>query len=84
MARYPITQVVTFEEDRVEANLRHLTQNSMKRAGFWTWACTTGLVGPEGPVKDTRDPERALDVGPLTRLLAARYAETVPDRLDRG
>ncbi|MCB9635675.1 MAG: aminotransferase class IV [Sandaracinus sp.] len=28
--------------------------------------------------------ERALDVGPLTRLLAARYAETVPDRLDRG
>ncbi len=62
MARYPVTQVVTFEEDRVEANLRHLTQNSMKRAGFWVWACTTGLEGPEGPVADTRDPERALDV----------------------
>ncbi len=62
IARYPLTLVVTHEEERVEANLRHLTETSLKRAGFWTWSCTTGLVGPDGPVPDTQDPGRALDV----------------------
>ena len=59
-ARYPILYVVTFEEERVIAELKHLAQERSK--GLFCWTITRGLVNAvTQEVTDVRDPLRILD-----------------------
>lgn len=50
--------VQTFEEDRLERLLSDLAQHYDKE--FFQWQVNTGLVTPEGPVTNTKDPVAAL------------------------
>jgi AAA+ superfamily predicted ATPase len=58
-ARYPLIQLLTFEEDRVERALDRLA--GQEGLSCYTWRSTTGIVGPESrPLEGTADPEGAL------------------------
>src|SRR5205085_2545709 len=62
VARYPIIGLVSWEEERVESTLRELARTGFSGpAKLFTWASTTGLVGPDGPIADTLQPVKALD-----------------------
>ena len=57
-ARYPVLQLVTHEETRVERALGKLA--TREGLGLYRWAITHGLRGPGGPIDDTRSALKAL------------------------
>jgi hypothetical protein len=61
-AGYRILYLVSWEEERVESNIKligkGLFPDSIK---FYTWSCTEGMKGEEGKVKETHDVIGALD-----------------------
>ena len=59
-ARYPVLQLVTHEEQRVERALVRLSTDEDRP--LYTWRATSGLTGPDGPVDDTIEVARALSV----------------------
>ena len=63
-ARYPVLQLVTHEEQRVERALGRLSNDEDRP--LYTWRATSGLTGPDGPVDETNDVARALSV--LTKV----------------
>ena len=58
-ARYPVLQLVTHEEDRVERAIDRLAADESRP--LFRWRTTSGLVGPNGPVANTQDLSAALD-----------------------
>ena len=54
-----LIMVQTYEEDRLERLLSVLAEE--RRQALWIWRSTTGITTPEGPVSQTREPDRALD-----------------------
>ena len=59
IARQPLISVISYEEERVEATLKHVARTILRNAPFHTWAVTTGLDRAGG---ETCDPIYALDV----------------------
>lgn len=59
-ARYPVLQLVTHEEERVERAISRLASDEDRP--LYRWRATTGLVGPEGPIAATGDLADALGV----------------------
>jgi SpoVK/Ycf46/Vps4 family AAA+-type ATPase len=57
-ARYPLMQLVTHEEQRIERALDKMA--SKESLPVWKWTLTHGLRGPNGPVADTNDAAQAL------------------------
>ncbi len=57
-ARYPLVQLLTFEELRGE----RLVERTAQQLGveLWSWSRTDGLVGPPGPVAGTATAKAAL------------------------
>lgn len=59
-ARYPLIYVVSFEEARVEAELKKITQNRKKQ--LFKWSITNGLETPDGTfLSDFKDPIKVLE-----------------------
>jgi len=59
-ARYPLIQLVSHEEARVERILEKLAET--ENLPYWRWTATTGLTGPDGtPVDGTRRPADMLE-----------------------
>ena len=58
-ARYPMLQLVSHEEERVERALNRLAADESRP--LYKWRVTTGLVGPDGPVDGTADLRAALE-----------------------
>ena len=57
-ARYPVLQLVTHEEQRVERALDRLAKS--EELPLYKWAVTQGLRGPDGGVEDTRSALKGL------------------------
>lgn len=57
-ARYPVLQLVSHEEDRVERALARLSADEDRP--LYTWRATTGLTGPDGAVANTEPINEAL------------------------
>ena len=57
-ARYPVLQLVSHEEQRVERALTRLSADEDRP--IYSWRATTGLTGPEGPVAGTDGVNEAL------------------------
>jgi hypothetical protein len=51
-ARYPMLQLVSHEEERVARGLDRLAADESRPV--YRWRATTGLVGPDGPMKGTK------------------------------
>ena len=59
-ARYPMLQLVSHEEERVERALDRLAAEESRP--IYKWRATTGLVGPDGSIDGTKELRAALDV----------------------
>ncbi|MEC9390886.1 MAG: AAA family ATPase [Myxococcota bacterium] len=57
-ARYPVLQLVTHEEQRVERSLGRLSTDEDRP--LYTWRATSGLSGPDGPIDGTIEVAHAL------------------------
>ncbi len=57
-ARYPLLWLLSSEEERVERCLERLSR--MEGLASYRWRETSGLLGPDGPVAGTHDPDAAV------------------------
>ncbi|MDP6931377.1 MAG: AAA family ATPase [Myxococcota bacterium] len=58
-ARYPVVQLLSHEEERVERALEGLA--GQEQMSLYTWRSTRGMHGPEGPVGEGEPPEEGRD-----------------------
>lgn len=58
-AHYPYLYFLTWEEERATRGIQRVA-DELERP-LMSWSVVQGLVGPKGPVKDTTEPEAALD-----------------------
>jgi hypothetical protein len=57
-ARYPMLQLVSHEEARVDRALGRLASEESR--ALFKWRATTGLVGPDGPIEQTGGLQEAI------------------------
>jgi len=51
---YPLIYLVSWEEERVEENLKQIGSNLFQDSfNFYTWSCTDGLMGKHGTIEGT-------------------------------
>lgn len=56
----PIIQVITYEDKRVESQLKSLAEQ-LKRGHFLVWDINNGLMKDNQPIPDTKEPVKVLD-----------------------
>lgn len=56
----PIIQIITFEEKRVESQLKQLAEQ-LNRPNMMYWDLNNGLIKDNEPIPDSKDPVKALD-----------------------